>query len=74
MVITRVPPVAMEIEEEGAGIVIDYDKQQLADAILKLLSDDEFYRRCRENAIALAQQYRADKVFSSAFERMGIGA
>ena len=72
VIITRVSPIAAEIEREGAGIVIDYDKQQLADAILKLLSDDEFYWRCRENAIALAQQYRADKVFSSAFECMGI--
>jgi len=72
VIITRVSPIAAEIEREGAGIVIDYDKQQLADAILKLLSDDEFYKRCRENAINLAQQYRADKVFSSAFERMGI--
>jgi len=72
VIITRVSPIAAEIEREGAGIVIDYDKQQLAEAILKLLSDDEFYWRCRENAIALAQQYRADKVFSSAFECMGI--
>jgi len=72
VIITRVSPIAAEIEGEGAGIVIDYDKQELADAILKLLSDDEFYKRCRENAIALAQKYRADKVFACAFERMGI--
>lgn len=72
VIVTRVAPIAAEIEREGAGIVIDYDKQQLADAILKLLSDDEFYRRCREKAITLAQHYCADRVFASAFERMGI--
>lgn len=72
VIITSVSPIAAEIEREGAGIVIDYDKEQLAAAILKLLSDDAFYRRCRENAINLAQQYRADRVFSSAFQRMGI--
>lgn len=72
VIITRVSPIAAKIEKEGAGIVIDYDKQQLADAILKLLSDDDFYRRCRDNAINLAQRYRADRVFFSAFERMGI--
>ena len=72
VVITRVPPIAAEIEEKGAGIVVDYEKEQLADAIVKLLSDDEFYRGCRENAIALAQQYRVDRVLSSAFQRMGI--
>ena len=72
VIITRVPPIAVEIERQGAGIVIDYDKEQLAEAILKLLSDDEFHRRCQENAISLAEQYRADTVFSSAFQHMGI--
>jgi glycosyltransferase involved in cell wall biosynthesis len=72
VIITGVSPIAAEIEREGAGIVINYDKKELAEAILKLLSDDEFYRQCRENAIALAQQYRADKVFSFALQRMGI--
>jgi glycosyltransferase involved in cell wall biosynthesis len=72
VITTRVPPIAAEIEREGAGIVIDYDKEQLAEAILKLLSDDDFYRRCRSNAIDLAQRYQADIVFAAAFERMGI--
>ncbi len=72
VIITHVSPMAVEIEREGAGIVIDYDREQLAEAILKLLLDDEFYGRCRENAINLGQQYRADRVFSLAFKRMGI--
>jgi glycosyltransferase involved in cell wall biosynthesis len=71
VITTRVPPIAAEIEREGAGIIIDYDKEQLAEAILKLLSDDEFHRRCRDNAIDLARKYQADRVFSSAFQRMG---
>ena len=73
VIITRVPPIAAEIERAGAGIVIDYDAEQLAQAILKLLSDEEFYRRCRESALALAQEYAAERVFSAAFQRMGIG-
>lgn len=72
VITTHVPPIAAEIEREGAGIVIDYDKEQLAEAILKLLSDDDFYRRCRANAIELVQRYQADRVFSTAFQRMGI--
>lgn len=72
VITTRVPPIAAEIEREDAGIVIDYDKDQLAEAILKLLSDDEFPRQCSENAVNLAQQCRADRVFSSAFQRMEI--
>jgi len=72
VIITRVSPIAAEIEAAGAGIVIDHEKEQLAEAILKLLTNDDFYRRCRDNAINLAQQYRADKVFPAAFRRMGI--
>jgi glycosyltransferase involved in cell wall biosynthesis len=72
VIITRVAPIAVEIEREGAGIVIDYDKEQLAGAILRILSDDKFYRRCRENAINLAQQYRADRIFPSTLRRMGV--
>jgi glycosyltransferase involved in cell wall biosynthesis len=72
VIITYVSPIAVEIGRAGAGVVIDYDREQLAEAILKLLVDDEFYRRCRENAINLVQQYRADRVFSTALERMGI--
>ena len=72
VVITRVPPIAAEIERAGAGIVIDYDAGELAAAILKLLSDEELYRRCRANALALAQEYSAERVFGAAFRRMGI--
>ncbi len=72
VIITRVAPIAVDIEREGAGIVIDYDKEQLAGAILKLLSDDEFYERCRENAINLAQRYRAERIFPPSLRRMGV--
>lgn len=72
VVITRVPPIAAEIERAGAGIVIDYDAEELAAAILKLLRDDKFYGRCRANALALAQEYLAQRVFGDAFRRMGI--
>lgn len=74
VVITRVPPIAAEIEAKGAGIVIDYDAEELTEAILKLLSDDEFYRRCRANALALAQEYSAERLFGAAFRRMAIEA
>ena len=72
VIITRVAPISSEIEKSGAGIVIEYDSQELAEAIVRLVSDDESYRRCRDNAISLAQRYRADVVVPAAFERMGI--
>ena len=72
VVMTGVSPIAAEIESADAGVIIEYDKEQLVDALLKLLSDDDFYGRCRENAITLAEQYRVDRVIPAAFERMGI--
>jgi glycosyltransferase involved in cell wall biosynthesis len=71
VIITRVPPIAREIEEAGAGIVIGYDRAELVEAILRLLHDEEFYQQCRVNAFNMAQRYRADRVFLDVFSRMG---
>ncbi len=72
VVMTRVSPIAAEVEKAGAGIIIGYDAGELAAAILKLLSDEEAYRRCRDNALALAQEYVSERVFGVALGRMGI--
>lgn len=71
VIITRVPPVAQEIEDGGAGVVINYDEVELAEAILRLLVDEEFYQRCRVHAFKLARRYRADRVFYDVFRKMG---
>lgn len=72
VVMTGVSPIAAEVERAGAGIVIDYDVRQLTEAVVKLLSDDEFYRRCQANALALAEEYSAERVFGAAFRAMEI--
>lgn len=66
VVITRVPPIAREIEEFGAGVVIDYLPDQLVQAVVRLISDSQFYERCRQNAIRLANTYASEKVFARA--------
>ena len=70
VVITRVPEVAFEIEKWGAGIAINYNKEEMANAVLKLLSDDEFYCQCRQKALELATTYTWDNVFYRAFQTM----
>lgn len=74
VIITDVPPLAREIDREGAGLVIRYDKTELAEAIIRLLADEPFYRQCRENAIRLISKYQVDNIFRSAFQEMGIRA
>ena len=48
VVITRVPPIAGEIEENNAGLAIDYSKEELVNAVLRLLSDEKLYLECRK--------------------------
>lgn len=67
VVIVRVPPIAREIEEWGAGIAIDYDQGQLVAALVRLLEDDAFHARCRERAIAYSANFTWERIFDQAF-------
>ncbi|HEV2119148.1 MAG TPA: glycosyltransferase [Candidatus Bathyarchaeia archaeon] len=69
VIITRVPWIAKEIERREMGIAIKYDKQELVDAIIRLLQDEEFYQRCRTNAEAFSARLGWDSVFESAFHK-----
>ncbi len=74
VVITKVPEVAFEIEKEGAGIAIKYDKDELVDAIVKLLTNDDLYRQYRLKALEFASKYTWADVFYEAFNRMLTGS
>jgi glycosyltransferase involved in cell wall biosynthesis len=67
VIITGVPPVAKEIAEHRAGIVINYDKSELADAVIRILTDDELFKEFRQNAVRLASKYGWVDIFSHAF-------
>lgn len=72
MVITNVPRVALEIEREKCGLVINYSAEGLTNALLALLRDDSLLRLCRQNALALANKYRWHKIFSRALSYIHI--
>lgn len=74
MIITRVPPVAAEIEKAGAGVVIDFEREQLAQAILSLLTDDQLHHRCRQNGLALVRRRTTGPVLSELLVKLGIPA
>jgi glycosyltransferase involved in cell wall biosynthesis len=69
VVITKVPEVALEIEKEGAGIAIKYDKTELVDAVVKLLTSDDLYRQYRLKALEFATKYTWDDVFYEALNK-----
>jgi len=66
VVITDVPHIAREIQNRGAGFVIRYDADELAERLISLLEDDSLYERCREAALAFAAQYNWDEIFGRA--------
>lgn len=67
VVITRVPPIARDIEDREAGIAIPYDEDALVDAVDRLLSDDALWSRARANAANLAQSYAWAPIYDRAF-------
>lgn len=67
VIITAVPPIAKEIAAHRAGIVIEYDKEELANAAVRILQDEKMLSEFKENAIELASKYSWVDIFSRAF-------
>jgi glycosyltransferase involved in cell wall biosynthesis len=70
VITTRVPWIAKEIEKRPMGIVINYDKYELINAITKLLSDNNFYDLCKKNAVEFTSELDWNKIFNSAFAKI----
>jgi len=70
VIITDVPPIAKVIQACEAGIIIQYQKNQLAEAVCRLLTDQDLFNRCRDNAIALASQYDWEDIFRDTFSKL----
>jgi len=69
IIITRVPWIAEEIERRPMGITVNYNKEELVNAVIKLLSDDEFYKKCRKNAIEFASSLSWSRIYEEAFKK-----
>ncbi len=65
VIITRVPEIADTIEQSKAGIVIEYRKVDLVNALIRLLKNDQVYREYRKNAIVLSKKYVWSTIFRS---------
>jgi glycosyltransferase involved in cell wall biosynthesis len=67
VIITDFPETASEVRQSGAGLVIQYDKHELVDAVVRLLTDAELFERCSVNAVKVAHKYEWSKIFDRAF-------
>lgn len=66
VIITKVPEVALEIDKRKCGIAISYSKLELANAIIKLLSNDKLLTQYKKNAIQMAKDYTWEKIYTRA--------
>jgi glycosyltransferase involved in cell wall biosynthesis len=68
VIITKVPAVAREINQSGAGIAIHYNKSELVNSVSLLFGDEEKHRQFRKDAINFASNHTWDNTFFNAFE------
>lgn len=68
VIITPVPQIAYEIEKKGAGLLVNYKKEEITKSIITLLTDEQLYREMRKSAIKLGSDYSWRKVFNRALK------
>lgn len=69
VIITRVPWIAEEIEKRQMGIAINYNRDELVDAVVRLLTESDFFEKCKKNAIKYASQLNWDHIYNTAFHK-----
>lgn len=57
IIMTDLPYVAKEIEKNKCGLVIHYDKRELYQSIVQLLTNSKIYNSYRSNAMRIAKKY-----------------
>lgn len=72
IIITKVPPMAEEVDRKRAGIAIQPDSKALADAAIKLLTEDNLFTEYRKNALEYVKDYQWNTIFDRLFEEMTI--
>lgn len=67
VIITDVPKIAKKIGKNEAGIVVEYSKNDVSNALITLLTKDTVFAKMRENALLLSKQYDTDTLITKAF-------
>lgn len=58
------------IIDSKSGIVIQYDRKQLEEAIIRLLTDDKMLREYRRNALNYVKQFDIEKIYRENLNRV----
>jgi glycosyltransferase involved in cell wall biosynthesis len=68
VIITKVPEVYHYLVKKKCGIAVAYKVDELANAIISLLEDQEKLTMYRRNALVAAKEFSWDKIFTKALE------
>lgn len=69
VILTLVPHVARELEEKKCGIIIDYNPDSFAKAVISLLGDRRLLNEYSNNAVKWARKFDWDIVFNKALRQ-----
>lgn len=69
VIITKVPQVAYEIQRRQCGFAIRYDRNELSEALIEILTNEVLRRKFRNNAIKMAKRYTWEHIFNEAFQK-----
>ena len=64
VILTNVPYNAKEVEEKKCGIVINYNKKDVANSIIEIMSNKKKLKDYRKNALKYIQEFDWNKIFS----------
>lgn len=67
VIITDVVGTSDEVKKYNAGIVIKAERDELTNAIEKLILDRKYWKTCRENAIKLGRDFDIDSILDNIF-------
>jgi glycosyltransferase involved in cell wall biosynthesis len=70
VITTDVIAVAKQVREKPLGVVIEYNKKAMTEAVVRLLGDRQFYEECKSNVHAFPVLYW-DRIFSEALKETG---
>ncbi len=72
VITTTVPPSHKEVLEKGLGEVIEYTPEALANAVVKLLSDDAYYFAVRRRVIDASKENLWENIYGRTLNAMGV--
>lgn len=72
VVTTHVPPLGKQIIAKSAGLAVKDTKEELAKAIIKILSDKKLYGHMYKNAVALSKDNTWEHVYTRALREIHI--